>query len=565
MSEKFSTFLQGPDTIGNQVLWKAAGYSDDDISRPIIGIANSFSDMVAGHTMLRQIAQMVKYGVYRAGGTPAEFGTIACCDGIADAHSGGNYVLPSRENIADSVEVMAMAHRLDGLVLLGSCDKIVPGMLMAAARLDIPCIFVPGGCMISGPAFGQQPKTDSTTVSEAMGKYQAGEIDLNDVYQIGHLCTPTCGSCQFMGTANSMCCVAEALGMTITGGALIPATYNERLRSSLKSGKKIVELVENGVSARQIINNESLENAVMTVMAIGGSTNTVIHSCAIAHELGIDPDSIIESFENYSDTIPLIAKINPATHEYDAEDLYQAGGIPEIMKVLREHLHTDVMTVTGKTLGENLDQFKNPYPDNPDLIRSLENPHITLGGLAIMRGNLALDTAVAKPAAIHPDVLQFTGKAICFDSEDECVEAIEGCRVKAGHVVVIRYEGPRGGPGMRELYKPMKLLMGQGLARSTALITDGRFSGTNNGCFVGHISPEAAAGGTIALVEDGDEITIDVVNRDLTIHVSDDELQKRRANWFYKPRTGIGGYLARYASLVTSANQGGVLKVNRAV
>jgi dihydroxy-acid dehydratase len=562
MNEKILTVLQSPDTIGNQVLWKATGYSDEDMSRPIIGIANSFSDMVAGHTVFRQIAQMVKYGVYRAGGTPAEFGTIACCDGIADAHAGGNYVLPSRDNIADSVEIMAMAHRLDGLVLLGSCDKIVPGMLMAAARLDIPCIFVPGGCMISGPAFGNQPKTDSTTASEAMGKYQSGEIALDEVFRIGHLCAPTCGSCQFMGTANSMCCLAESLGMTLTGGALIPAVYNERMRSSLKSGEKIVELVKNRISARQIISKESLENAAMIMMAAGGSTNTIIHSCAIAHELGINTDSIMEAFDKYSDIIPLIAKINPATHAYDAVDLYHAGGIPEVMKVIRYFLHTGVMTVTGKTLGENLDSFKNLYPENSDLIRTLDNPHSTIGGLAILRGNLAPDTAVAKPAAIHPDVLRFTGKAICFDSEDECVEAIEACRVKAGHVVVIRYEGPKGGPGMRELYKPMKLLSGQGLARSTAIITDGRFSGTNNGCFVGHISPEAAAGGPLALVKDGDEITIDVASKALTIHVSDDELLKRRAEWSYEPRTGIGGYLARYASMVTSADQGGVLKIN---
>jgi dihydroxy-acid dehydratase len=563
MAKEFSSELQKPDTIGNQVLWKAAGYSDDDMSRPIIGIANSFSDMVAGHTNLRRIADMVKYGIYRAGGTPAEFGTIACCDGLADAHAGGNYVLPSRDIIADSVEIMAMAHRLDGLVLLGSCDKIVPGMLMAAARLDIPCIFVPGGCMISGPAFGGQQKTDSTTVSEAMGKMQTGEIDLDEVLRIGHLCTPTCGSCQFMGTANSMCCLAEALGMTLTGGALIPAAYNERVRSALNSGEKIVELVRNGITARQIMCREALENAVMTMMAVGGSTNAVIHSCAIAHELGINPREIMNAFDRYSAVIPLVAKINPATHEYDAVDLYQAGGIPQVMKVIRPFLHTGVLTVTGQTLGENLDGFRNLYPANTDLIRPLDHPHSTLGGLAILRGNLAPDTAVAKPAAIHPDVRLFTGKAVCFDSEEDCVKAIEARQVRAGHVVVIRYEGPKGGPGMRELYKPMKLLYGQGLATSAAIITDGRFSGTNSGCFVGHISPEAAAGGPLALVRDGDEITIDVPGKTLTLHVDDDELNRRRAAWYYQPRSGIGGYLARYASMVTSAAEGGVLEVRK--
>lgn len=560
MDKNFTSLLNSPETISSQVLWKGAGYSDDDISRPIIGIANSFSDMVPGHTIFRELAEHVKYGIYRAGGTPAEFGVIACCDGIADAHEGSRYVLPSRDNIADSVEIMAKAHRLDGLVLLGSCDKIVPGMLMAAARLNIPCIFVPAGPMLSGPKFLNQPKTDSTTVSEAMGKYQTGEIELFEVLRLGQLCTPTCGSCQFMGTANSMCCFAEALGMTLTSGALIPASYNERRRFALKSGEKIVELVLSGIKSRHIINKKSLENAVMTMMAVGGSTNTVIHSCAIAHEAGIDTHEIMDAFEKFSDKIPLVAKINPATHEYDAEDLYMAGGIPEVMKSINAYLHKDVLTVTGKTIKENLESFKNPYPPNEDIIRSVENPHSTLGGLAIMRGNLAPDTGVAKPAAIHPDVRHFKGKALCFDSEDECVKAIEERKVEAGTVIVIRYEGPKGGPGMREMYKPMKLLNGQGLSKSTAIITDGRFSGTNNGCFVGHISPEAAAGGPIALVKDSDEITIDVIKKELTLHITDDELSKRRAEWIYAPRAGITGSLARYAALVTSADQGAILK-----
>ncbi len=402
---------------------------------------------------------------------------------------------------------------------------------------------------MSGPSFGDQPLTDSTTVSEAMGRYQTGEIELDDVMRIGHLCTPTCGSCQFMGTANSMCCLSEALGMTLTGGALIPAVYNERLRSALQSGEKIVGLVENGITARQIMTQKSLENAVMTMLAVGGSTNTVIHSCAIAHELGIDAQFVMDAFDRFSGVIPLIAKINPAWHKYDAADLYRAGGIPEVMKSIRPFLNTDVMTATGKTLGENLDGFKNLYPANSDLIRPLSNPHSALGGLAIMRGNLAPDTAVAKPAAIHPDVRVFTGKAICFDSEDDCVKAIEARRVKPGHVVVIRYEGPKGGPGMRELYKPMKLLYGQGLARSAAIITDGRFSGTNSGCFVGHISPEAAAGGPIALVRDGDEITIDVICKTLTLHVPDNELKARRAAWRYAPRAGISPATQRLSPL----------------
>ncbi len=559
MGNNFSSFLSVPETIGNQVLWKGCGYSDEDMARPIIGIANSFSDMVPGHTSLRKIAEQVKFGIYRAGGTPAEFGTIACCDGISDAHAGGNYVLPSRENIADSVEIMARAHRLDGLVLLGACDKIVPGMLMAAARLDIPCIFVPAGGMLSGPACMEQPKSDSTTVSEALGRYHAGEMSAEELHRIGSLCTPSCGSCQFMGTANSMCCLAEALGMTLTGGAMIPAVYNERLRSAFRSGEKIVELVLRGITARQIITRKSLENAAMTMMAVGGSSNAVIHTCAIAHEIGIDAEYIMEAYDRFSEQIPHIARMNPAGKDFDAEDFYQAGGIPAVMKVIRQFLHTDVLTVSGRSLGEELDVYMNPYPGRSGLIRSLEAPHSRIGGLAVMRGNLCPDTGIAKPAAIHPDAWKLRGPAVCFDSEEACVEAIEACRVKAGDIVVIRYEGPKGGPGMRELYKPMKMLYGQGLARSVAILTDGRFSGTNSGCFVGHISPEAAAGGPIALVEDGDIISIDIEKKTLTLHVSEDELARRRENWHYTPRAGLSGYLKRYAAMVSSADKGAVL------
>lgn len=559
MNYKNTTPLSSMDRISNQVIWKGCGYSDEDLKRPIIGIANSFSEMVPGHVEFRRITEQVKAGIYRAGGTPAEFGTIACCDGLAGGHDGFNYILPSRENIADGIESVAEAHALDGLVLLGSCDKIVPGMLMAAARLDIPCILVPEGSMFSGPGYADQEKTDTTSCSEAMGRVQVGAMTECEVCRLSSLSAPTSGSCQFMGTANSMCCLSEALGMTLTGGALIPAVFHERGRSAFASGEQIVRLVKDGVTARQIITRESLKNAVMVMMAVGGSSNVVLHTCAIAHELGIDPHEILADFDRYSKEIPLIARINPATHRYDAVDLYYAGGVPQVMKMLRGHLYTDQLTVTGKTIGENLDAFVNPYPENPDLIRTTDNPHSTMGGLAIMRGNLAPDTGVSKPAAIAPEVRQFTGRAICFDSEHECLDAIEQLRVKPGHVVVIRYEGPKGGPGMKELYKPMKTLYGQGLATSTALITDGRFSGTNSGCFVGHISPEAAAGGPIALIEDGDEISIDVMAQTIELHVSEEELAQRRAKWSYQPRK-VNGYLVRYAKLVTSADQGAVLK-----
>ena len=552
----FNTF----DFISNKTCYKACGYTDDDMSRPIIGIANSYNEMVSGHVNLRQLAEQVKYGVYRAGGTPVEFGVIACCDGVTDNHAGAHYVLPSRENIADAVEIQARAHRLDGLVLLASCDKIIPGMLMAAARLDIPCVFVPGGCTLSAPPFGKKVRSDTTSISEGLGKYSKGEITLEELQDLTTVCAPSCGSCQFMGTANTMSVLGEALGLGLTGSGLIPAVYNERRRCAFRSGEKAVELVKRGITARQIMSWDAIENAIMVLMAVGGSTNAVIHTCAIAHELGFDTAKVMETFDKYSEIVPHIAAVDPASLIYDCEDLYKAGGIPEVMKQMTSVLHLDVMTAEGRALGENLKAFRNMYPANPDLIRTMDNPHSTLGGLAIMRGNIAPDTGVAKPAAIAPEVRQFTGTAICFDGEHDCVEAIKAHKIKPGHVIVVRYEGPKGGPGMREMYLPMKLLNGQSLGTSTALITDGRFSGTNNGCFVGHISPEAAAGGPIALIRDGDQIRVDVINKRLDVLVSDEELASRRAEWKAPEPKRFGGYLDRYARLVSSAAEGAVLK-----
>ena len=552
----FNTF----DFISNKTCYKACGYTDDDLGRPIIGIANSFNEMVSGHMNLRSLAEQVKYGVYRAGGTPVEFGIIACCDGITDNHEGAHYVLPSRENIADAIEIQARAHRLDGLVLLASCDKIIPGMLMAAARLDIPTVFLPGGCTLSAPPFGKKLRSDTTSISEGLGKYSKGELSYEELQDLTQVCAPTCGSCQFMGTANTMSVLGEALGLGLTGSGLIPAVYNERRRCAFRSGEKAVELVKRGITARQIMSWDAIENAIMVLMAVGGSTNAVIHTCAIAHELGFDTAKVMETFDKYSEIVPHIAAVDPASLIYDCEDLYKAGGIPEVMKQMTSVLHLDVMTAEGRALGENLKAFRNMYPANPDLIRTMDNPHSTLGGLAIMRGNIAPDTGVAKPAAIAPEVRQFTGTAICFDGEHDCVEAIKAHKIKPGHVIVVRYEGPKGGPGMREMYLPMKLLNGQGLGTSTALITDGRFSGTNNGCFVGHISPEAAAGGPIALIRDGDQIRVDVINKRLDVLVSDEELASRRAEWKAPEPKRFGGYLDRYARLVSSAAEGAVLK-----
>ncbi len=560
MKNKFEAGTFTPERmLSCKTLYKANGFADDDFTRPIIGIANSFSDIVPGHKNLRQLSEQVKYGVYRAGGTPVEFGCIAVCDGVCTTHEGSRYSLPSREVVADGIEIMARAHKLDGLVLVGSCDKTVPAMLMAAARLDIPCIFIAGGCMLGGPAFGEKQKSDSTCAAEAYGMYQADRISYEEVLSITELSCPTVGSCQHMATANSMCCFAEALGLSLPGSAMIPAVYNERTRAAFRSGEAAVELVRSGLTARDIITKASIANAIKVLMATGGSTNCVLHACALADEVGIETAEVMAQFEEYGETIPLIARINPASHRYDAQDFYEAGGVPTVMKEMESLLALDCMTVTGKTLGENLADYKNPYPANPDVITSLDKPFSTLAGLAIMRGSLAPDSAVAKPAAIAEQVRRFEGTAICFNSEDECTDAIGEQRVKPGHVVVIRYEGPKGGPGMPEMFKPMKLLYGQGLNLSTALITDGRFSGTNNGCFVGHISPEAAAGGPIALIQDGDRISIDVVNKTIDLLVPQEELAKRRAAFCYTaPR--LDGILSRYANSAQSADKGGILR-----
>lgn len=560
MQEKFKSGAFMPDSmISCRTLYKASGFSDDDFSRPVIGICDSFTDIVPGHKNLRQLSEQVKYGVYRAGGTAVEFGCIAVCDGVCTTHDGSRYSLPSREIVADGIEIMARAHRLDGLVLVGSCDKTVPGMLMAAARLDIPCVFLAGGCMLGGPSFGGKRKSDSTSSEEAYGMYQAGKVSRETVLELTDSCCPTIGSCQHMATANSMCCMAEAMGMSLPGSAAIPAVYNDRTRAALETGQTIVEMVRQGLTARDIITAESIRNAIMVLMATGGSTNCVIHTCAIAHEIGIEAKTVMGWFEKYGTTVPLICRINPASRDFDAQDFYHAGGIPEVQRQLRSILYNDCMTVTGHTCGENAAACRSLYPRNPEVITTLDKPFSTLAGLAIMHGNLAPDTAVAKPAAIAPEVRRFEGTAICFAGEDEANEAIGRQLVKPGHVVVVRYAGPKGAPGMPEMFKPMKLLYGQGLNKCTALITDGRFSGTNNGCFVGHISPEAASGGPIALIEDGDRILIDVVERRLELLVSEEELERRRAAWTYTPAP-VEGYLARYARDAKSADQGGILE-----
>jgi len=536
---------------------KAMGYSDDDLTtqRPAIGIANSWNTLIPGHFNFNQISEQVKKGVHRAGGTVYEFGVIGLCDAIAKENF--NYVLPSREVICDSVEIMAEANPLDGIVLLGSCDKIVPGMLMAAARIDIPAILVNSGPMLGGVPFGGR-KSDATSVSEALGMHKTGKISLEEYRTVEDLSCPTCGSCSFMGTANTMGCLTESLGMSLTGGAAIPAVHADRLRLAEQSGEAICHLVKQGMTARDIINTKSLENAVKVCLAIGGSTNAVLHLCALAYEAEADIN-IMDTFDELSKSTPTIAKVYPAAH-WDMEDLWKAGGIPRVMERLQTILHMDAMTCTGKTIKENIDGYRYQFPENNEVIKTIDHPFDFSGGLAVIRGNLAPNTGISKPAAIDPSVRQFTGTAVVFNSEEEANQAILDGRIKAGDVVVIRYEGPKGGPGMVEMYRALKYLYGMGLHKSTAVVTDGRFSGTNNGCFVGHISPEAAERGPIAIVENGDKINIDVIKGTIHLHVSDGEIESRLKEW-QKPEPKVKkGYLNLYSRLASSADEGAIIK-----
>jgi dihydroxy-acid dehydratase len=538
-------------------VFKGMGYSDDDLAshRPIIGIANSWNTLCPGHYSFNQVSEQVKKGIHRAGGTVMEFGVIGMCD--AAAKNNFNYVLPSREIICDSVEAMVGGNPIDGVVLLASCDKIVPGMLLAAARLNVPAIVVPAGPMLGGAPFAGR-KADSTSASEAYGMYKTNQIGLEELQYVEDLSCPTCGSCSFMGTANTMCCLAEALGMTLPDGAAIPAVYADRLRIAEQSGEAICDLVQKDIRTRDVITAASLENAVKVCLAIGGSTNAVIHLTALAYEGEIAID-ILDSFSRFSSTTPTIAKVYPASN-YDMEDLWKAGGIPRVIDRMRPMLNMDVMTCTGRTMAENIDSFRYRFPENNEVIKTLEEPFGFSGGLAVLRGNLAPRTGISKPAAIDPSVRQFTGTAVVFDSEEAANHAIIEGQITKGQVVVIRYEGPKGGPGMVEMYRALKYLHGMGLHKSTAVVTDGRFSGTNNGCFVGHISPEAAEGGPLAIVENGDKISIDVINCTLHLHLTDQEIEDRLQNW-HKPEPKIKkGYLSLYAKLATSADEGAILR-----
>jgi dihydroxy-acid dehydratase len=545
--------LQRPEWSLVRGLYKSMGYSDYDLERPLIGIANSWNRVVPGHYNLNLVSDYVKQGVHQAGGTPVEFGVIAACDGIAQGHAGMHYILPTRDLIANDIEMMIEAHRLDAVVLLGSCDKIVPGMLMAAARLDVPAIFVAGGPMAGGCEFDGRA-ADMTSLTEGLAMLKSGRID-EEAYRLLEDCAgPGCGSCSFLGTANTMCCLAEGLGLSLPGSATIPATQADRLRTAQESGRQIVRLVQQGITARQIINQKGIENAIRVNAAIGGSTNAILHMLAIAYEA--DWDLTVDAFEELSRTTPHLARMNPAATP-NVPDFHHAGGVPAVMKEILPLLHGDALTVSGKPVAENVARAE--IRDRA-VIRTMADPWSQGGGLAVLRGNLAPDTAITKPAAIKPEMHKFTGRAHCFDSEEAANRAILGGQVVEGEVVVIRYEGPKGGPGMREMYIAMKLLYGRGLALKTALVTDGRFSGTNNGCFVGHISPEAAEGGPLAVVQDGDRITIDIPNRKLHLQVADGEIKERLAKWKRPEPKFKKGYLALYARLAESADKGAIIR-----
>lgn len=543
------------DTIGYRCCFKSMGYTDFELKdRPLIGIANSWNTSVPGHYNLKELGEFVKKGIYSHGGTAVDFGVIAGCDGIADAHIGMNYSLPSRQVICDSIQIQSEMSGFDAIVLLGSCDKIVPAMLMAAARLDIPAILLSGGPMLGGVEFDGR-KSDQTTMDESVGKYSIGGMSKEELYALEDVVCPGCGSCGFLGTANTMCCVSEALGMSLPGGALTPAPYADRQRLAFHSGAAICELAKNNVTARQIMTKEAVRNAIKVTLAICGSTNAVLHLSALAHELELDID-VLHEFKVLSKTTPQTANVNPVA-KWDMEAFHRAGGIPRIMEGLGEILNLDVLTCTNKTLKQNLADYQYQYYENTDIIRTAEHPFHPTGGIAVLEGNLAPGTAVTKPGAFDSSLFHFVGKAKVYNSEKEANLAILDGKVTEGDVVVIRYEGPKGGPGMREMCKAMKYLYGAGLSAKTALITDGRFSGTNNGCFVGHISPEAAEGGPIAIVEDGDEILIDVNEGLLELHVPAEEINARLLKWKPIEKWIPRGYLRLYAKMATSAEKGG--------
>ncbi len=551
---KSEIIKKGLEKAPHRSLLNALGLTKWEKDRPFIGVVNSQNDLVPGHMHLNQIADAVKAGVRANGGTPLEFPAIAVCDGIAMNHEGMRYSLVSRELIADSIEVMAMAHALDALVLITNCDKIVPGMLMAAARLNLPSVIISGGPMLAGRFQGRD--VSLSTIFEGVGAVQAGKATLEELEELEEAACPGCGSCSGMFTANTMNCLSEALGMALPGNGTIPAVSAARIRLAKDAGWQIMELVHRDICARDILTDKAFINALALDMALGGSTNTVLHLPAIAREAGITLD--LDMIDQISSRVPHLCKLSPAGNTH-IQELDVAGGVPAVLKELLSHglVAGDTLTATGKTLSENVESSSIKLPE---VIRTAADPYSQTGGLAILKGNLAPNGAVVKQAAVDPDMYEHTGPARIFDSEEDAVKAILDKRIKSGDVIVIRYEGPKGGPGMREMLTPTSAVAGMGLEREVALITDGRFSGATRGASIGHISPEAAEGGPLALVRDGDMIEIDIPGRKLNILVDDQELEQRKNNWQHPEPKVKYGYLARYAELVASASEGAVLK-----
>ena len=536
-------------------LFRALGLTDEEMERPLVGIVSSYNEIVPGHMNLDKIVDAVKQGVAMAGGTPIVFPAIAVCDGIAMGHVGMKYSLVTRDLIADSTECMAMAHQFDALVMVPNCDKNVPGLLMAAARLTIPTVFVSGGPMLAGHVKGE--KRSLSSMFEAVGSYAAGLMSEEDVKEFECKVCPTCGSCSGMYTANSMNCLTEVLGMGLKGNGTIPAVYSERLVLAKHAGMAVMDMLKKNIRPRDIMTEAAFRNALTMDMALGCSTNSMLHLPAIAHEAGVELN--VDIANEISAKTPNLCHLAPAGHTY-MEDLNEAGGIYAVMNEISKLglLNLDCMTVTGKTVGENIKDCVNK---NPEIIRPVDNPYSKTGGIAVLRGNLAPDSCVVKRSAVAPEMLVHEGPARVFDSEDDAIAAIKSGKIVAGDVVVIRYEGPKGGPGMREMLNPTSAIVGMGLGSTVALITDGRFSGASRGASIGHVSPEAAAGGPIGLVEEGDIIAIDINANTINMKVSDEELARRRANWTPKTKE-VSGYLKRYAALVTSADKGAILKGN---
>ena len=551
---KSDAVKKGVSQAPHRSLFNALGFTKEEMEKPLIGIVSSQSEIIPGHMNLDKIVEAVKLGVAMAGGTPVVVPAIAVCDGIAMGHVGMKYSLVTRDLIADSTECMAMAHQFDALVCIPNCDKNVPGLLMAAARVNVPTVFVSGGPMLAGHVKGE--KRSLSSMFEAVGSYAAGTMTEEDVYDFECNACPTCGSCSGMYTANSMNCLTEVLGMGLKGNGTIPAVYSERLRLAKRAGMQVMELLKQDIRPRDIMTKEAFLNALTVDMALGCSTNSMLHLPAIAHEAGVELNP--EMANAISEKTPNLCHLAPAGYHY-IEELNEAGGVYAVMNELNKLnlLHTECMTVTGKTVGENI---KGCVNKNPEIIRPVENPYSKTGGIAVLKGNLAPDTAVVKRSAVVPEMQVHEGPARVFDCEEDAIEAIRGGKIVAGDVVVIRYEGPKGGPGMREMLNPTSAIAGMGLGSSVALITDGRFSGASRGASIGHVSPEAAEGGPIALVEEGDLIRINIPEHKLEVVVSDEELARRKAAWTPREPKVTTGYLKRYAKMVSSANKGAILE-----